>query len=58
MGILENFESYMENLKDKDYELCYYCEQKSKYTDVAKIKTDNYGIINVCEFHSYKGLSS
>jgi len=56
MGILDNLEAYLE--KAEQYEKCYYCQNKAKYDDLAKLDQSTYDVVGVCEIHSFKGLSS
>ena len=63
MGILDNFESYLESRYNIDpiednQEKCHYCTHKAKYTDIAEIAKQGYQVVGVCQCHSYKGLSS
>jgi hypothetical protein len=32
-------------------EKCYYCTNKSKYTDVAEVAFESYDIVGVCQCH-------
>ena len=57
MGILDNFEAYVEWSEDKKSEKCYYCQAIAKYNDIAEIDR-TYKIVGVCACHSFKGLSS
>jgi hypothetical protein len=52
MGILDNFEAYLEQV-----ESCYFCQNMAKYNDVAQIE-QTYQMVGVCERHSFKGLIS
>lgn len=53
MGILDNLEAYM----DIDPELCHYCKNKAKYTDVAKVD-QSYDIVGVCQCHFVPEVTS
>ena len=55
MGILDNFEAYLEAAETK--EKCYYCQAIATYNDIAEVDR-NYQIVGVCACHSYKGLVS
>jgi len=66
MGILNNLEAYMEAemsenqeaiLNKSDTDLCHYCQNKAKYTDVAEIDLAKYGIIGVCQCHYVQDIS-
>ena len=52
MGILDNFERYLEKI-----EKCHYCQAVAIYNDLAEVDK-TYKIVGVCACHSYKGLSS
>jgi hypothetical protein len=56
MGILDNFESYLE--KAEVAERCYYCQDMAKYNNLAEIDNNSYKIVGVCACHSFKGLTS
>jgi hypothetical protein len=55
MGILDNLEAALEA---EEAEICHYCNEVAKYTDIAEKDQASYGIVGVCECHAYKGLSS
>ena len=55
MGILDNFEAYLEAAETK--EKCHYCQAIATYNDLATID-QTYQIVGVCACHSFKGLSS
>ena len=55
MGILDNLEA---SLEAEETEICHYCQNVAKYTDVAQKDEASYGIVGVCECHAFKGLSS
>jgi hypothetical protein len=52
MGILDNFEAYLEQA-----EKCHYCQAMATYNDLAEIN-QTYQIVGVCACHSFKGLIS
>ena len=54
MGILDNFEAYLEA---EEQEKCHYCQALATYNDLAEVDR-NYQIVGVCGCHSFKGLSS
>jgi hypothetical protein len=58
MGILDNFEAYLEKAEKQETDLCHHCQSKATYTDIAQIDTNEYTIIDVCECHAFKGLNS
>jgi hypothetical protein len=55
MGILDNFEAYIEKADKTDK--CHYCQAVATYNDLAEID-QTYKIVGVCACHSYKGLVS
>lgn len=55
MGILDNFESYLE--KAEEAEKCHYCQAMAIYNDLAQVD-QTYEIVGVCACHSFKGLAS
>lgn len=63
MGILDNLEAYLEAryniepIEDKANELCHYCTNKAKYTDVAEIAKQGYAVIGVCQCHFVQDVS-
>jgi superfamily II helicase len=56
MGILDNFEAYLE--KAENTESCHFCQGRAKYNDVVELDQSTYDVVGVCERHSFKGLSS
>lgn len=65
MGILDNFESYLEScdveisdVPKQDLEKCHYCTNKAKYTDIAEIAKNGYAVIGVCQCHYVQDVSS
>jgi len=52
MAILENLEAYLESS-----ELCHYCQNKAKYTDVAQVN-ESYAIVGICKCHLSMEASS
>lgn len=57
MGILDNFEAYVEWAENQKTEICHYCQAIATYSDIAEIDR-NYQIVGVCACHAFKGLSS
>jgi hypothetical protein len=57
MGILDNFEAYVEWAENQNTEKCHYCQAIATYNDLAEVDR-NYKIVGVCACHSFKGLSS
>ncbi len=57
MGILDNFEAYVEWAEDQKTEKCHYCQAIATYNDLAEIDR-TYQIVGVCACHAYKGLVS
>ena len=68
MGILDNLENAWDDsdlelsiqnphIKD-DAELCHYCTNKAKYTDVAEIAKQGYAVIGVCQCHFVQDVTS
>jgi hypothetical protein len=57
MGILDNFEAYVEWAEDQKTEKCHYCQAIATYNDLAEVDR-NYQVVGVCACHSFKGLSS
>jgi hypothetical protein len=57
MGILDNFEAYLETAEEQETEKCYYCQAIATYNDIAEVER-NYQIVGVCGCHAYKGLVS
>ncbi len=37
--------------EDTEKEICHYCANKAKYTDVAEIAKQRYAVIGVCQCH-------
>lgn len=60
MGILDNLEAYLDFEKDMTYtqEQCFYCNNKSKYTDVAPKDTQSFMNVSVCQEHFVSDVSS
>jgi len=42
---------------ESDTDLCFYCQSKAKYTDVAEVDLKKYGIIGVCQCHYVQDIS-
>jgi hypothetical protein len=57
MGILDNFEAYVEWAEDQKTDKCHYCQAIATYNDLAEVDR-NYQVVGVCACHSFKGLSS
>ena len=57
MGILDNFEAYLEKAEEQEIQTCHYCKAIATYNDLAEVDR-NYQIVGVCGCHSFKGLSS
>ena len=58
MGILDNFEAYVEWAENQNTDKCHYCQAIAKYNDLAEVDKDSYKVVGVCACHSFKGLSS
>lgn len=50
----ENQEAILEK---SDTDLCFYCQGKAKYTDVAEIDLAKYGVVGVCQCHYVQDVS-
>jgi hypothetical protein len=57
MGILDNFEAYLEKAEEQEIQTCHYCKAIATYNDLAEVDR-NYQIVGVCGCHAYQGLSS
>jgi hypothetical protein len=57
MAILDNFEEYFEARFNVDTDLCHYCTNKAKYTDVAKLDESQFAVVGVCQCHFVQDVS-
>jgi len=57
MGILDNFEAYLEKSEEQETDKCHYCQALAIYNDLAKVE-QNYQVVGVCACHQFQGLSS
>ena len=45
-------------MKAEETELCHYCQNKAKYTDVAETDQDKYEVVGICQCHLVLDVTS